>query len=256
MDGKQLDCLTQWFTAHVQTFDGGDADMRLHIGLKEAHTKRVVETISELVAELEWEPSRQRIAAAAALLHDVGRFSQYSIYRTFNDARSINHALLGTRILREEGVWESAGLSEPLVPKLERVILYHNVREVPKKDAEEVLALAHLLRDADKLDIYQLIASEMMPPSKELKNVKIASNAIVQAILSGRMAHRRDMLTSLDQLLFRLSWVYNIQYAATLRRLVDSGLWQKISEMVPNQPAARKVLAHLHQYVIRRAKEK
>ena len=255
MDDKQIDCLKQWFDAHVEKFSGGDADMQLHIGLKKEHTARVVQTIEALVEELEWPAERRHIAAAAALLHDVGRFSQFSIYRTFNDARSINHALLGLRVLQEEEVWKAASLSDHAVLQLERVILYHNVRELPKKEDAQVLELARLLRDADKLDIYHLIATQTMPPSKELKNAKICSNAVSQAVLAGRMAHRRDMLTSLDQLLFRLSWVYNIHYPATFRRLVNSGLWQQVAEQVPNQPAARKVLAHLHQYVIRRAKE-
>lgn len=254
MEEKQLESLENWFASHVRKFDDGDAETDLHMKLKEEHTARVVETAGALAAELEWNEEDQRMAKAAALLHDVGRFSQYSIYRTFNDAKSINHALLGLRVLQEERVWQLSELPQSVIPKLERVILYHNIRELPKKEDAKILEQAHLLRDADKLDIYHLIATEAMPPSKELKNAKICSNAVCQSILAGRMAHRRDMLTSLDQLLFRLSWVYNIHYPETLRHLVDSGLWQQLSEQVPNQPAARKVLAQLHQYVMKRAR--
>lgn len=255
MEEKQLESLEKWFFNHVRKFDGGDAETELHMRLKEEHTARVVVAATELAAKLEWNAEERRLARAAALLHDVGRFSQYSIYHTFNDATSINHALLGVRVLQEETVWSLCGLRESDVAKLERVILYHNVRELPKDEDAEILKQSRLLRDADKLDIYHLIATETMPPSKELQNAKLCSNAVSQAILAGRMAHRRDMLTSLDQLLFRLSWVYNINYPETLERLVESGLWQKLSEQVPNQPTAKKVLAHLQRYVMKRVRQ-
>ena len=45
-----------------------------------------------------------RIAEAAGLMHDLGRFKQYRRYRTFNDRRSVNHASLGVRIMRRNHI--------------------------------------------------------------------------------------------------------------------------------------------------------
>ncbi len=255
MEEKQLESLEKWFFNHVRKFDGGDAETELHMRLKEEHTSRVVAAASELSAQMGWNTEECRLARAAALLHDVGRFSQYSIYHTFNDPSSINHALLGIRVLQEEAVWSLAGVKESDALKLERVILYHNLRELPENEEADVLKQSRLLRDADKLDIYHLIATETMPPSKELQDAKSCSAAVCQTILAGRMAQRSDVMTSLDQLLFRLSWVYDINYPATLGRLVGRGLWQKLSEQVPDQPEAKKVLEHLQQYVMKRVRQ-
>ena len=39
-----------------------------------------------------------QLAEIMGLFHDVGRFRQYSIYKTFNDAQSEDHADLGLKV--------------------------------------------------------------------------------------------------------------------------------------------------------------
>lgn len=39
------------------------------------------------------------------LFHDVGRFYQFTVYRTFNDALSENHAKLGLKVIKDLPLW-------------------------------------------------------------------------------------------------------------------------------------------------------
>ena len=96
--------MQRWFLEYARSFYSGDEDVQAHICLKEAHTARVCDRMGQLSDSLRLTPEQDAIARLVALFHDVGRFRQYTQYRTFNDFRSEDHACLGVRILRETGV--------------------------------------------------------------------------------------------------------------------------------------------------------
>ena len=63
------------------------------------------------------ERIRRQCWLTAGLLHDVGRFPQYSMYGTFFDSASVDHGCLGAEIITEKFDWEG-------ILKISKITLY------------------------------------------------------------------------------------------------------------------------------------
>ena len=95
------------------------------------------------------------------LLHDIGRFEQVRRFGTFVDSQSVDHAELGADILFRDGLIESFSVEEPAqtwMAMAEQVIRLHNKLALPEALDERTRRFAEILRDADKTDIFRVIA--------------------------------------------------------------------------------------------------
>jgi putative nucleotidyltransferase with HDIG domain len=78
-----------------------DAQIVDGIILKEKHTWMVVKNCENLAKHLNLNEHDSLLAKMIGLFHDVGRFYQFTVYRTFNDALSENHAKLGLKVIKD-----------------------------------------------------------------------------------------------------------------------------------------------------------
>ena len=101
---EQIQAFRAWFDQYVKGFSSDDPEIQAGIKLKYAHTRRVCQNIFNIGKTLGLPEGDLHLAEAVALFHDVGRFRQYTVYHTFNDRRSENHALLGIKELEREQV--------------------------------------------------------------------------------------------------------------------------------------------------------
>ena len=101
---KNVAHLKDWFSNYVQTFKHGDKDLQKNIILKEKHTTQVCKEILNIGEQLKLNDDELRLSEVIALFHDVGRFEQYTRYKTFVDRKSANHAELGIKILTKNKV--------------------------------------------------------------------------------------------------------------------------------------------------------
>ena len=91
-----FDGLKSRYLAYVDTFRAPDGRLGEMLELKLQHTMRVVENATLIADGERFDAECRRAALAAALLHDTGRYEQLTKYDTFNDAESIDHAVLST----------------------------------------------------------------------------------------------------------------------------------------------------------------
>ncbi|MDY6911219.1 MAG: HD domain-containing protein, partial [Chloroflexota bacterium] len=155
MMGKEtLHELKIWFSDYVSAFKTGEADFQQNIILKEFHSYRVCHEILYIGESLGLKEEYLRLAESIALLHDIGRFEQYARHQTFADHLSVNHAEFGVAILRENKVLKE--IDEAEQDLILRAIAYHNRANLPSDETDRCLFFSKLLRDADKLDIWQV----------------------------------------------------------------------------------------------------
>ncbi|WP_162096629.1 HD domain-containing protein [Desulfotalea psychrophila] len=153
MQEKEYDNLRTWFLKYTDSFlDYPEADIE-NILLKKEHTLRVCQEMELISKEL--SPEDKILALTVALLHDVGRFDQLRIYRTFSDFKSEDHASLGVKILKE------LDLLKDLDPVDVELIFFavenHNKPEIVPDCSFQTETITKLLRDADKLDIWHVV---------------------------------------------------------------------------------------------------
>jgi len=262
MEQEQLEKFRAWFDSYVAGFYGDDEYTNANIRLKDEHSRRVCDEILYLADERVLGDNQRRIAEATAVLHDVGRFEQFIRYRTYNDPRSINHCLLGLEVLKEMKVLD--GLVQGEKEIIEKAIEYHGLKELPGDLDGEVLLFSQLLRDADKIDIYYVVTSyyedyardpDSFKIEVELPNEPWYSEDVAEMVLNEKKIDYHILKTWNDMRLCQLSWVYDVNFAATLKRIRQRGYVEKIAKFLPQTEDINKVKDKIFAYIEQRIEQ-
>ena len=247
----EIAALRTWFTAYVHSFPQDDAEMAQAITLKEAHSLRVRDEALFIGQSLGLRADQMRLVEAMALLHDVGRFAQFARYRTLSDQKSEDHALLGVRVLEEEGPLE------PLAPDVRRLILcaitYHNRAALPEDESARCLFYAKLLRDADKLDIWRVVIDYYRQMHEQRSTViemglpesDGISPAVYDDLIHGRIVQMAHVQNLNDFRLLQAGWVYDLNFAPTRKLVQDRGYLDELRHFLPDIPQVDEIFTAL-----------
>ena len=217
--------------------------------LKREHTHNVLQHARTLVAEAPLSSEERRAALLAALYHDTGRFPQYVKWRTFSDAHSENHGLLGVRTVRQEGFLadEPAYLQKWVLT----AIALHNRYSVPAL-SEPYASITHVVRDADKLDIMRIMAqhlSKPVPTEDVVLHVQDEPEAwspeIAETVLAGKTPGYTEIRYVNDFRMLLGAWIHDLHFAASRRICAHAGFIQVILEGLPRVAELDAVRAYI-----------
>lgn len=251
--------LKRWFENHATRFRGPDPYINDHLEMKRKHTWRTCEEILYLASRLHLDENETRIAEAIALLHDVGRFPQFATYRTFNDAKSVNHGSLGIEILKREGILDLFDAEERAW--VETAIECHGHKSLPDGLKDPGLFFLKLIRDADKLDIFRLAISRYKNPnqnggiSPDLPDGPDVSEEVRQSVLAGRLMEYKDLRNLNDFKLCQIGWVYDINFVASLERLETNRTVDQMFSVLPHTDEIAEVERAVRGYIDARIAE-
>ena len=153
MDRKRA---RELFDEYVAGYDAGIVEIKLKID----HTYRVAEIAERIAGSI---GADRDVAWMLGMFHDIGRFEQYTVYGTFRDAKSVDHAEFGADILFEKDE-RFKGIFEEWEKVAETAIRLHNKLELPDDLDDKTLVYCNIIRDADKVDIFRVITE---PPYDE-----------------------------------------------------------------------------------------
>src|SRR5699024_106281 len=85
------------FLQYTKKFDLNNPN----IDRKVYHSIRVSRISKEIAKDLNLSDEEIDLAMLIGILHDIGRFEQFTVYKTYNDLKSIDHGRLGVDILTE-----------------------------------------------------------------------------------------------------------------------------------------------------------
>jgi len=252
----QLDNFRCWFDSYTQRFFGEDEYVNAHLRLKQEHTRRTREEILYLAERLTLDDHQKRIAEAVALLHDIGRFPQFAEYRTYNDARSVDHARLSVETLGRECVLDSLRREER--QWVATAIEHHSRKSLPKDLSGQALLFAKLIRDADKLDVFRVVLElherrredpDGFSFETELPEKPEVSPEVLAAVMNGRLVDYAKLRTLNDMRLCQIGWVYDMNFAAALERLTERGHLETLFAYLPQTPDVLAVREKIREYV-------
>jgi hypothetical protein len=225
MTRNLLETLTRRYHAYVDTFRSADGTLLPMLQLKLDHTLQVVECAKRIMAGEAWQESACVSGEACALLHDVGRYSQLKEFGTFQDVRSIDHALRGVEVIEAERLLD--GLAEVERKRILTSVALHNKKSVPATLGSETADLVYLVRDADKLDIFRVLEAAIADGSLE-RNPEIAwdlqvkgapSPEVVAAVSRGLPVSYAWIKTLSDFVLIQVGWLNGCMHFRTTLRL-------------------------------------
>ena len=240
----------------MKSFYSDDAEVQQGIEIKEKHTGYVTANCVELARFLKFSEHDSELAEMIGLFHDVGRFRQYSIYKTFNDADSEDHADLGLTVIDELDFFKQLAPSDLEIVRF--AIRNHNKKNIAPCEDDRKLLFAKLIRDADKLDIYRVLEpflaqenADKMPRFIKGKARPEISPDFVEDFVAGKQVDYRQIRTNGDRKIVRLMWVYDINFAWTMQKIVERGYIEKIVAALPIDERVETGIKRLREHVRR-----
>jgi putative nucleotidyltransferase with HDIG domain len=239
MTNPDLERLKSWFAEYVSGFYNGDPEHDRVFRLKQNHTARVAMVIRRIARSLGLGPEDLRVAETAALLHDVGRFRQYAVYRTFRDQTSENHARIGLRLINLNRLL--TGFSPAQRAHIARAVAFHNTAHPPALSDSESRLFLKLLRDADKLDILNIVIGHYIGRAHQpgafnglaLTHGDRCSPRVLTALRESRFVHLEEVRTLNDVKLLYISWVFDLNFPASFREMRKGRYIERLSASMP-----------------------
>ena len=249
-----LEQMHSWMNQYMKSFYSDDEEVQQGILIKETHTGYVTSNCIELAKYLNLSKNDSELAEIIGLFHDVGRFRQYSLYKTFNDADSEDHADLGLKVIDELDFFKELSAEDNEIVHF--AIKNHNKKLVEPTDDERKILFAKIIRDADKLDIYRVLEpflaqenADKMPRFIKGKERAEISPDFIENFVAGNQADYRKIRTNGDRKIVRLMWIYDINFSWTMRKIVERGYIDKIIDALPIDDAVQngidRLLAHV-----------
>lgn len=194
------------FDDYVSNFDlNEDAIKR-----KYDHSYRVVSNSKRISEFLELNDNDTYLACLIGLLHDIGRFEQWTKYQTYSDYKSIDHALLGAKILFEDGLINDFVLEQKDYELVKKAIVNHNLYKINRDLNDKELLFSKIIRDADKLDILsQLSANSNFGLEEDNSEI---SEKVRNEFYKHNCINNKDKLTKNDNIIMKMALVYDLNF--------------------------------------------
>ncbi len=242
--GCAMEQYRSWFDSFTESFfrnasENGDKE---NLRIKIDHSLRVLDKASRITASLDMDDTMRGLARIVALFHDVGRFPQYVRFKTFNDAQSVNHALLALDILRKNGVL--SGLPKEHRRLVLGAVWLHNHFSISPRLSPKLGLLARIIRDADKLDIFHIVVSHLSTGSSRNDVVTLHlkphptayTGTIADDIGRRKLGRYEEMVWINDFKLLLCGWVYDLNFPVSRTMLLESGDLENLLALLPEEP--------------------
>ena len=235
--------------------------------LKITHTFHVLENTNAIINSLKdgkdgspehftehFTEEEKHIARLTALFHDIGRFEQFTQYKTFSDAKSVNHAMLGVKILKETNMLNRE--NKAVQAKVFFAILAHNRQELSKRIKKDFYIQCQIIRDADKLDILRIFGEHVKQalPEKEtlLLNVQdkpdMWTDSVVKNIEHKQSVKYTDLKFVNDFKLLLGAWIYDLNFSISRQRVKEKKLLDPILCDLPKDERIQALVRQMYAY--------
>jgi putative nucleotidyltransferase with HDIG domain len=209
--------------------------------LKKEHSIKVSQLSGQIAANLMLEEEDILLAEIIGLVHDIGRFDQFEKYKTFDDQQSVNHAEFGISVLKDLDFLSKFPEEQQAI--ITNAILNHNKEAVPLKEDKVTILYSQILRDADKLDIWETCISNLLRNGKfrldsislNLPHTGLVSEGVIRNIMHHKQVSRKDIKSVNDFKLMVMSMVFDLNYRVSFHLLNEKQLIKKLYDSLPKR---------------------
>ncbi len=207
--------------------------------LKILHTFKVVEHAYNIVKSENLNDELAKISILSALFHDIGRFEQYDKYKTFSDAISENHAILGAKTLLKYNILENE--TKKIKNKIIAVVALHNKHLLPDSLNPTLKLCTNIVRDADKLDILNIFARELAKAeiSNEIRlHVKNEpdkySIKVLNIVLDSKIPNYPDLVYVNDFMMLLCAWKKGLNFKYSFEYFEKENFIEIFTKILPD----------------------
>lgn len=201
------------FLEYIKNYDMKNKN----ILLKYHHTFRVVRLMEVLAKKLELSDKEMTLAKIIGLLHDIGRFEQIKENNSFEDTQ-LDHARLGCDYLFKENHIRDFVNDDKYDNIIYEAILNHNKLKIDKTVQGESLRFSKMIRDADKIDILQIAATNF---EFELFKEEITPT-VLKRFKNEKLIDKKMLKTKSDKTLLYLAYIFDINFLESFDLLYET----------------------------------
>ena len=241
-----IQALQEWFLRYADSFASPESDVAYNLFLKKEHSLRVLEEARGIAGSLRLPAEELLTAEIIALLHDIGRFEQYTRFKTFVDRKSIDHAKLGIDVIRRTGVLTE--LPEDELSLVLTAIENHNRPAIDPHVSDRAAVFCRIIRDADKLDIMHLLISHYREAGQKAGSAaefglpagdKITPEAVAD-LMAGRIVLFSHVNNANDFKLLQMAWVFDLNFPYSLKKIQERNFLGDLKNALPDTGDVRK----------------
>lgn len=222
-----IDLLNE-FDRYVYKFNFDDDKIKL----KYYHSYRVMELCKQISESEKLNLEDIYLSIVIGLLHDYGRFEQWTKYKTFNDIDSVDHGDLACELLFDNNEIQKFNIDKKYYKVIYNAIKYHNKYSFPKKLDERTKYFCKLIRDADKLDILYLCSNGDINLYTDNSEI---SNKIFHDFYKNKLLNKLDVKNINDRLLLELAMIFDLNFKYSFKYLKSNKILDNILNKIENK---------------------
>lgn len=250
---KNLEQAEELFINYTKQFDLEN----IRLKQKQKHSLRVRDISKKIAKNLKLEDKDIQLATLIGLLHDIGRFEQFTEYGTFRDRESVDHGDLGVEILKKDNYIGEYVESEDDINIIFLAIKNHNKYQIETGLNDRENQFCKIIRDADKIDIFYE-TSEIFYTKKEIEEIEQSeiTDEILVKMYEKKPINRNQLKKKgkLTQVLVMLAFLFDMNYIASYEIIYQEDYINKIFQRFyfkdkHTKMEMQKIQAFLNQYI-------
>lgn len=254
MIGIDRERVKKVFAEYVENYDASQEKIKLKIN----HTYRVAALCDRIAKSLGLGDDDVEFAWLSGMMHDVGRFEQVRRFNTFDDSKSVSHAMLSAEILFDDKkIYDYVEKPDSFSKMLRDVIEAHSLYRIPEDFDERTKMFANILRDADKVDILKV---NVESPIEEIYNVSTEelmnsaiSKEVIESFHEEHCINRIYTKTPADHIVGHISLVFELVYDESLKCALEQGYLDKLMNFKLDNKESMEELKecreHMYRYI-------
>lgn len=230
------------FKNYVYQYDMSD----INIVRKYYHSYRVMDLCMLLAKYNNFSEENTLIAMLVGLLHNYGRFEQWTKYKTYKDSISIDHADLAVLKLFDNNEIKNYCLQKEYYDEIYDAIKYHNKYEIPSNLSDHNTLLCKFIRDADKLDIFYLISmyKDLLEEDDNSISEKVKTD-----FFNNKAINLSDLNNKSDAVILKLGMVFDLNFKYSFEHLKNTKVIDKIFDNIINKDKFKIYFEYINKYI-------
>lgn len=230
------------FKKYVSNYDLNDFNLEK----KFYHSIRVRNNSETIARSLNLTEKDVKLVSFIGLFHDIGRFPQWKVYHTFDDAISIDHALLSVKVLFDTSSQNIFEISSSDADIIRKAIYNHNKYVIDNHLNEKEKLFAKIIRDADKLDLLYLLGEQDLVLEED--------NSEVTDVIHENYWHNQSLKTSKcqtlsDKILFKMAFVFDLNFSKSFEIVDKENMLDNFYNNLKYKERYEKYYWHAKEYV-------
>ncbi len=229
---------------------------------KQLHSLRVMENAKQIATNLKLSEEQIQIATLIGLLHDTGRFKQYTEIGLGDNIEGFDHGDYGAKVLFEDGMIRKFIEPSKYDEIIRKAIINHNKFAIEEGLTEEELLFAKLIRDADKIDIIYESGKIFYKGQEKIINKSILADKIYNQFMSENMVikEKNVILKYIDDITCVLALIFDINFTTSFQILKEKDYINNILdrynfEDTKTRERVNEIRKLANEYVTDKAKE-